>query len=691
MENRADEMTKKNEDLERYRFTMEDKLSKLEKALNEEREKSLSVTLRSQEEKVVGMRVESSLREIQEKLRRDQRERELELARTKLESQIKEMEKKVLHERETWVEALKAQMSKRDLEDHAIEERFGVRVKEMEARLTQERARMAAKMEEKTREVEELKKQLIVKEEAFRGEAEKAAAYDETKRRLDEILNDLDKTQRDREALQTRLQKLEDVRRHFIILREELGRSKAQLAGAQTALKQREAVIRKARLALQAFAKERAQLFESKEKIKMQETRIESLSQVITRAQKERTALAQAAGRKLMESQSQINGLKDNLRNIEEAKNRLELELRREQMDKQIMIRDKQALETEVMQAKAGAAADKRAREEMPIMQRHLDMARQETQKHASELFKVQEELERLKITMAGVQANREKALKDWELAMRQMETMGADVKKREEEWSKVQETKDSHLFGLKTDLNKTLGELKTGREENERLRSELERARKDLESAVVNAHRLLEANTEMNARYQDALRVVETERREAALMRESLNRAQTDLAVTQSRIRDVEEQMKHLEQKASGGSIAGAQGQPASGDLGWMDAFGGGGGDPFGRGGLEKELEGIKEAKKTLEDQVDDLKKTHSMEMDNLRQSYDERLKRLEETFEARRQAYDEAFKGVAQTAQQEPPKGGSPTGETRPEGGPQEGEARPRGGVWDWLNKPI
>ena len=56
---------------------LQQKIQDLEKKLAEEREKVLLASLRSKEEEAVSSKVESSIKDIQEKLRRDRREQEL--------------------------------------------------------------------------------------------------------------------------------------------------------------------------------------------------------------------------------------------------------------------------------------------------------------------------------------------------------------------------------------------------------------------------------------------------------------------------------------------------------------------------------------------------------------------------------------------------------------------------------------
>ncbi|MEK6544901.1 MAG: hypothetical protein AABZ44_10745 [Elusimicrobiota bacterium] len=176
MERQAGQLIKQSQMQQNQKSDLEGKVDELQKSLAEEKQKAMLASVRVQEEKTLSMRVEANLRDIQEKLRRDHRERELELSRSKLENQIKEMERKLAVEREAWMEALKAQGAKREVEDKAIEERMGGKLRDIENRYAQERTRMAGKLEEKNREIEDHKRQMLLKEEGLIKQQETAQA-----------------------------------------------------------------------------------------------------------------------------------------------------------------------------------------------------------------------------------------------------------------------------------------------------------------------------------------------------------------------------------------------------------------------------------------------------------------------------------------------------------------------------------
>ena len=74
---------------------MKNKIGELEKKLMEEREKVLLASLRSKEEEAVSSKVESSIKDIQDKLRRDKREQELDEARKKADTRLVDLERRI--------------------------------------------------------------------------------------------------------------------------------------------------------------------------------------------------------------------------------------------------------------------------------------------------------------------------------------------------------------------------------------------------------------------------------------------------------------------------------------------------------------------------------------------------------------------------------------------------------------------
>ena len=119
---------------------LEKKISEMEKNLAQEKEKSLMAALKSQQDEALSSRVESSLKDIQEKMRRDRRDSQVEEERITLKGKIKEMESRLAQERETWMQTLKNQLSERETQGKDVESHFIYRLQEMERRWLDEKA-----------------------------------------------------------------------------------------------------------------------------------------------------------------------------------------------------------------------------------------------------------------------------------------------------------------------------------------------------------------------------------------------------------------------------------------------------------------------------------------------------------------------------------------------------------------------
>lgn len=193
----------------------ERKLAEIEKRLADEHEKLLLANLKSQEESATAARVEVSIKDLQEKLRRDRREQEHEEARLKLESKLQEMEERLAQERETWVTTLRNQMNARQGQDKEIESHFALRMQEMERRWLDEKAqwqKLALAKDEEIRSFRSLAEKL----KGVDGELAKALA---DKSRMAERLDELS---RDRAEALGKIQALGEKERENVSLRTEI-------------------------------------------------------------------------------------------------------------------------------------------------------------------------------------------------------------------------------------------------------------------------------------------------------------------------------------------------------------------------------------------------------------------------------------------------------------------------------------
>ena len=184
------------------RGDLEGKVADLEKRLNEEREKVLLASLRAKEEEALSAKVETSIQEIQDKLRREKKEQELEDARRKAESQLTQVERRLAEEREAWVSTLKNQLNQRDQVSQEMEGHFSTRLKDLEYRWAQEKARLEDDVRTRESDLARLKQESLLK-----TEQEKAHFED----RLRTLQNDREKLERDNERLKDKMQTERDL------------------------------------------------------------------------------------------------------------------------------------------------------------------------------------------------------------------------------------------------------------------------------------------------------------------------------------------------------------------------------------------------------------------------------------------------------------------------------------------------
>lgn len=166
---------------------LEAKLAELEKRLEKEKEKVLLASLKNQQEAVLAAQVESTIKDVQDKIRRERREQEMQENRVGLEARIQELESRLTQERETWVSTLKGQLQTREVQERESEAHFTGRLQEMERKFLEEKAHWQKVLLSKDDEVRNL-----------RALAEK----------LKEAASELDSSEREKERLAGAVQDL---------------------------------------------------------------------------------------------------------------------------------------------------------------------------------------------------------------------------------------------------------------------------------------------------------------------------------------------------------------------------------------------------------------------------------------------------------------------------------------------------
>ncbi len=232
-----DRSKEREEKIERMKEEFEDKLERLEKKLAEEREKALLAQMRGQEDTVTAAKVEVSLKELQDRLRRDRADQESSEAKLRLERKAHELESRLAQERETWVATLKSQIAAREAQDKEVETHFAMRLQEMERRWLEEKAQWQKAALAKDDEIRTLR----ALAEKLRGADQELTKAVSERRILDERLNEV--LQERAEAV-ARLQSAADKEKEAIQLRADLSLSRQQAALIQERLERDLAALR---------------------------------------------------------------------------------------------------------------------------------------------------------------------------------------------------------------------------------------------------------------------------------------------------------------------------------------------------------------------------------------------------------------------------------------------------------------
>lgn len=202
------------------------RVAELERRLQAEREKVLLANLKNQEEKVVAARVETSIKEVQDKLRQQRRESEHEESRLKLEGRVQELENRLVQERETWVTTLRTQVGQRETQDKEIETHLTSRLQEMERRWLEEKAHWQRVISVKEDELRKSKEAVAERDEARQA----VKSLDQEKKIVEGKAAEL---QRAKSELEARVQGAQERERDFFQVKAELEKARDQVRTLQ--------------------------------------------------------------------------------------------------------------------------------------------------------------------------------------------------------------------------------------------------------------------------------------------------------------------------------------------------------------------------------------------------------------------------------------------------------------------------
>lgn len=200
---------------------LEKKIGDMEKLLSAEKEKALLATLKNQQDEALSSRVESSLKDIQDKMRRDRRDHEVEEERLTLKSKIKELENRLAQERETWMGTLKDQMAERETQGRDVEGHFIYRLQEMERRWLDEKAQWQKEISTREDAIRSLKssaeKLRDVEDEYRKISLEKSMA----EREISKMRDDLARAEREKASVEAYIKMIPEKEREIADLRSE--------------------------------------------------------------------------------------------------------------------------------------------------------------------------------------------------------------------------------------------------------------------------------------------------------------------------------------------------------------------------------------------------------------------------------------------------------------------------------------
>ena len=207
----AEESARMKEDKDK----LEKKIVEMEKLVSQEKEKALLAVLKNQQDEALSSKVESSLKDIQDKLRRDRHEQEVQEERLSLKSKVKDLETRLVTERETWMQTLKGQIQERETQSKDVEGHFIYRLQEMERRWLEEKAQWARTISQKEDELRAVKfnadKLRETEDEFRRASMEKEMQAREIAKLKDEVA----KIDREKASIESYIKNIPEREREF--------------------------------------------------------------------------------------------------------------------------------------------------------------------------------------------------------------------------------------------------------------------------------------------------------------------------------------------------------------------------------------------------------------------------------------------------------------------------------------------
>ena len=569
------------------------KLAETEKMLAMEREKVLRHDLRTEQEAAFSSKVEASLKDIQQKLQRDKRERELDEERSELKQKLRDLESKLISERETWVQVMKSQLGaapqvQPQPQQPVAENIFASKLEELGAKWERERRQLEQEAQQRVKAVE------ATSEERVRSLERKLEDSSRLTDRLSEMERKLD-SMRAAPNSSPELKQLEDrlrqARMSEAMLRSQLSSRPSEPAAqspALAAMEQRFADLSREKQALaDDLASVKATLF----RLEKQGSSLDQISQVIL-AFKEviaqalaRPGAAQGGNivdevltreRKLDQAQAEINSLKARqdgfdsiLKNKEEAIIKAQAErdelVSRAEDEKLKAITELVTLKKMVGRLKPINAALEReyARAQAESMRAKADLSRQ-----AKELEKLEETNVRFKNDVADLGSKLDEKSRRANYLETELSRIQSENEKRVQELEGILKEQSEkyavHLEELEAERlerEKKLSELDVHKARLEReykarvnerdlLRSGLESTVKDRQQLRESLDKTQQERSSLSMLVQNSVRQVQTLNRQKEAVDTMLKSLQTELSRNTTEIRTLNESVQALKDR---------------------------------------------------------------------------------------------------------------------------------------------
>lgn len=493
---------------EQAKNQLEKKVGDLEKKLMEEREKVLLASLRSKEEEAVSAKVETSIKDIQDKLRREKKEQELDEARRKAEARVLQMERRLAEERETWVATLKNQMGQRDQITQEMETHFSTRLKDLEYRWAQEKSALENIIRDREADLARVKQEFTLKtehEKAFWEDRLKTFSTEKEKLERD-LERTRDKFQQEREQLLFERQSLRDA----------VSKLESALKFVEEQARSEKNILKKESETSIDLARQQAAITKEnlENQIRLLQTQIQNLSREIDDKSK-----SVESGR------GQISNLQ---MEISQLKGFYELK------DKELETLKKQAIEFENTRLAARSNEER-----LKDMQPRLDALQNKCREYEMQITSLTNENERARIEYESRLRTLQSRLDWYDSNVKHEYEMARD--KVKEEMAAMQrrveaaEAKSQNIHNLETTVEAIRAERDHVKQELENIKGNWKHTQKEFEAQLKDSQEKLRLEHQKWQRGEDAKAAMETE------LRQLRNSAQISQTAVQKKHDEIE------------------------------------------------------------------------------------------------------------------------------------------------------